>query len=210
MANLPTSAELTGASTTNAQQKTFIANLRTFLADLLGTDSSNKAAARTALGAVGLTGDEAIAGVKTFSDGAVAATGKKFKHTGAVLQVVSANLGADVSGTVEAAIMSLSITPTSATSKILVLISASMGGVFNTNLYWVIRLKRDGVSLRLKSSGVQLNADNSGSDSFNYLDSPATTAPVTYSLTGDVGSAGTTSWASYANGTGITILEIAA
>lgn len=49
MANLPTVANLTDASTTNAQQKTNLSNLRTFLADLLGIDSSNKAAARAAL-----------------------------------------------------------------------------------------------------------------------------------------------------------------
>ncbi|MGI4846939.1 MAG: hypothetical protein ACRYGK_02200, partial [Janthinobacterium lividum] len=48
---LPTEASLTGASTTNAQQKTNFASLRNFLADLLGTDSGNKSAARVALGA---------------------------------------------------------------------------------------------------------------------------------------------------------------
>lgn len=51
MATLPTDASLTGATTTNAQQKTNFSAIRTFLADLLGTDSGNKAAARTALGA---------------------------------------------------------------------------------------------------------------------------------------------------------------
>lgn len=53
MATLPTDASLTGATTTNAQQKTNFSALRTFLADLLGTDSSNKAAARAALGVPG-------------------------------------------------------------------------------------------------------------------------------------------------------------
>jgi hypothetical protein len=81
MANLPTSEELTGASTTNAQQKTFLTNLRTYLADLLGTDSINKAAARTTLGAVGLTGDETIAGVKTFSSNPVVPTPAQFDST---------------------------------------------------------------------------------------------------------------------------------
>ena len=50
MATLPTAAALTGATTTNAQQKLFLAALRDVIADLLGTDSSNKAAARAALG----------------------------------------------------------------------------------------------------------------------------------------------------------------
>lgn len=55
MATLPSIASLTGASTTNAQQKTNFSDQRTFLADLLGTDSGNKTAARTALGVPALT-----------------------------------------------------------------------------------------------------------------------------------------------------------
>lgn len=63
MALLPTSLSLTDSTTTNAQQKTNFTAIRTFLADLLGTDSSNKVSARTALdcgqgvyGSRGLTG----------------------------------------------------------------------------------------------------------------------------------------------------------
>jgi hypothetical protein len=59
MALLPTEDNLTNASTTNAQQKTNFANLRNFLADLLGTDSSNKVAARAALG-VAAPGDAIV------------------------------------------------------------------------------------------------------------------------------------------------------
>ncbi|WKB52322.1 hypothetical protein [Eleftheria terrae] len=50
MALLPTEAALISGATTAAQQKGNFAALRQFLADLLGTDSSNKAAAREALG----------------------------------------------------------------------------------------------------------------------------------------------------------------
>jgi hypothetical protein len=50
MATLPSNSSLTGATTTNAQQKTNFSAMLTFLSDLLGTDSSNKAAARAALG----------------------------------------------------------------------------------------------------------------------------------------------------------------
>jgi hypothetical protein len=54
MATLPladgSAGSLNGTATTNAQQKTNFVNLRTFLSDLLGTDSSNKLAARVALG----------------------------------------------------------------------------------------------------------------------------------------------------------------
>lgn len=48
--DLPTSASLTGVGTTRAQQKLNLAGLRDFIANLLGTDSSDKAAARTGLG----------------------------------------------------------------------------------------------------------------------------------------------------------------
>lgn len=50
MATLPSAASLTGTTTTNAQQKTNFTNLRDFLADLLGTDSADKSAARATLG----------------------------------------------------------------------------------------------------------------------------------------------------------------
>lgn len=57
MATLPladgSAGSLNGTATTNAQQKTNFVNLRTFLSDLLGTDSSNKLAARVALGVTG-------------------------------------------------------------------------------------------------------------------------------------------------------------
>ena len=56
MATLPTVAALTGATTTNDQQKQNLTDWRTWCADLLGTDSSNKAAARAALGAYPATG----------------------------------------------------------------------------------------------------------------------------------------------------------
>ena len=50
MATLPTASQLTSVSTTAAQQKTNFTNWRDYCAELLGTDSSDKAAARTTLG----------------------------------------------------------------------------------------------------------------------------------------------------------------
>lgn len=47
---LPTEAELTSNTTTNAQQKTYFAGLRNFIANVLGT-TETAAGARTALGA---------------------------------------------------------------------------------------------------------------------------------------------------------------
>ena len=50
MATLPTAANVTSSSATNDQVKSYWTSLLTFLGDLLGTDSGDKAAARTALG----------------------------------------------------------------------------------------------------------------------------------------------------------------
>lgn len=47
---LPPSTDLTGSSVNEGGFKTALAAMRTFIADLLGTDSSNKTAARAALG----------------------------------------------------------------------------------------------------------------------------------------------------------------
>lgn len=74
MALLPSESGITSASTTNAQQKLNFAAIRNFLAGLLGTDSDDKAAARSALGVVATSGDESIAGVKTFSSSPVVPT----------------------------------------------------------------------------------------------------------------------------------------
>jgi len=55
MALLPTRDAITNSSTTNAAQKTNLGDQRDFLAELLGTDSSDKAAARVALGSASTT-----------------------------------------------------------------------------------------------------------------------------------------------------------
>lgn len=90
MAALPTSDQLTGAGTTNAEQKTYFAALRTFIADFLGTDSGDKAAARTALG-VGNRGH--IAGLTLSTAGSSAtmsiAAGEAADSTNADLLVLA-------------------------------------------------------------------------------------------------------------------------
>jgi hypothetical protein len=50
MATLPPSTDYTGSTRTQGDKKAFMTSVRTFIADLLGTDSSDKEAARTALG----------------------------------------------------------------------------------------------------------------------------------------------------------------
>lgn len=50
MTNLLASSTATGPTATEGDVKTYLANLRTFIADLLGTDSTNKAAVQGLLG----------------------------------------------------------------------------------------------------------------------------------------------------------------
>ncbi len=72
MATLPTEVAITAAEVPNAIQKTNFAAIRNFIADLLGTDSSNKAAARAALGAradLDAYGKENILGTVSQSSG---------------------------------------------------------------------------------------------------------------------------------------------
>jgi hypothetical protein len=52
MTTLLPSATATGSTATEGDVKTFLDNIRTFMADLLGTDSTNKGAALAALGAL--------------------------------------------------------------------------------------------------------------------------------------------------------------
>lgn len=50
MATLPAATDYTGAAVTQGGKKTFMTTVRTFIADLLGTDSGDKKAARDTLG----------------------------------------------------------------------------------------------------------------------------------------------------------------
>lgn len=57
MTTLAPSTDYTGASVTQGGKKTFIATMRTFISELLGTDSGDKTAARAALGVPNIAGD---------------------------------------------------------------------------------------------------------------------------------------------------------
>lgn len=65
MATLPPSTDFTGSSVTQGGFKTAMSSLRTFIADLLGTDSGDKTAARAALGVRGTADDVTLAAGKS-------------------------------------------------------------------------------------------------------------------------------------------------
>jgi hypothetical protein len=83
--------------------------------------------------------------------------------------------------------LTATITPTLATSKILVLVSQNGLGKYNGNAAISIKLLRNSTDLiRLEDLATYDNASGSnyvGSVGANYLDAPATTSATTYKTT---------------------------
>ena len=154
--------------------------------------------------------------------------GKANLPTGSVLQVVqtyktdsfstSATSYTNVTG------LSASITPTSATSKILVMVSVFIDGYQNQNF---IALTRNGSLVGKSTAGSTLNSlanawgQNSGTDGetlvANYLDSPATTSALTYQVQAARQNSGSsnlfinvTTNGTYGGVSSVTLMEIAA
>ena len=129
---------------------------------------------------------------------------------GQVLQVVSTTktdtysvtLGAGANDTNN--FMSASITPTSATSKILIFVHTTAGGSSGINSQGFVLFRdstqiclgdADGVRARRSTTGSSVTTDNNAANnhSFNFLDDPSTTTSVTYGvrLSNVTGSTGT-------------------
>jgi hypothetical protein len=149
----------------------------------------------------------------------VAVTGlsKGSLPTGSVLQVVSFTYATLVSTTSTSGIstgVTVSITPTSATSKVLVnyningvqLTSATNGNVY-TDLY------RNGSKILNNVTGSQFGTGYSPEYSvgFSYLDSPATTSSTAYDVYFKIGGGSGTAYVQgYSERSTITLMEIAA
>ena len=135
---------------------------------------------------------------------------------GSVLQVVNETLATAISGiSSKTTILSASITPTSATSKILVITQCSVGSSSISNAQAYLGIDRNGVTLPASSIG-GLDTANGNTSPLNvtYLDSPATTSPITYTTWVQRNSGGTSSCAVYSNGAldrrgQLTLMEIA-
>ena len=133
--------------------------------------------------------------------------------TGSVLQVVNATSSTLVSTTSATYVttgLTATITPTSNTSKILVLANAAMQGVASQNT--TITLYKNGTNL-LGAVGLgYINANTLASNQITatlYLDSPATTSATTYEIYFKT-SGGTAYFAAGASTSTITLMEIAA
>ena len=137
---------------------------------------------------------------------------------GAVLQVVSATYSTQVStssSTYADTGLTATITPTSSTSKILVIVSQSNVAKDTTNTGANIRLLRGASALTtaaiIAAYDNTSGANNVGSVSLNYLDSPATTSATTYKtqVASNMGS-GTCYVQTNGSTSYITLMEIAA
>jgi len=138
--------------------------------------------------------------------------------TGSVIQTVTANTNSQISSassTYSDTNLTATITPTSATSKILVVVDQN--GLYkdsSANAGIALRLLRNGSLIltmngRAAGDGPGGQALSIGSASASYLDSPATTSAVTYKTQfNSESNAGTVYCQVYSSGSSITLMEI--
>jgi hypothetical protein len=137
---------------------------------------------------------------------------------GKVLQVVNATHSTQVTtstGTFDATGLTVTITPTLDTSKVLVLVSQNGLGKDTNNTYIILGLFRGATQLALFEKN---GADNNGAgenfiagSSICYLDEPATTSATTYSTKIESGGHLANAYAQYGSAVStITVMEIGA
>jgi len=131
---------------------------------------------------------------------------------GKVLQVVSTKHTTPTtinSTTFQNTNLMLSITPSSTSSKILVMVTASVGGDDYANAYLYGGLFRDGTELfEILGQRDQSNAFGGGM-SMTYLDSPSTTSSTTYKFRGRANNSAMDFRYNYVGGQStITLMEI--
>ena len=133
--------------------------------------------------------------------------------SGRVLQVVSSKSSTTVTSTGNADLIAVSITPTSATSKILVIASFTCAITAGTNAYMIAYIYRGtntGTLAYSGYSGYGLPNSIGFAWSATVLDSPSTTSSQTYTFVCGKGSGSTTSWTTDGQPYTLTLMEIAA
>jgi hypothetical protein len=133
--------------------------------------------------------------------------------TGSVLQVQTYDSTGAVQSTSSAiTLLTASFTPTSATSKVLammtVVVERQGGGTGN---YIFINLNRNGSTISsnwANALGYQETTGARSTSAFNYLDSPATASAISYTYVSDFSVSGNVPWQFYK--LNLTLLEIAA
>ena len=127
-------------------------------------------------------------GVVTAADLASGAITSAALPTDSVLQVVNATYSTGTSSSSNVFIdtgLAATITPTSATSKILIFANMSGCEKSTNNTYHLFQLFRDSTSILSFESQLNYTGNSSrttASSGTNYLDSPSTTSAVTYKV----------------------------
>ena len=131
---------------------------------------------------------------------------------GKVLQVIQNTSTTTVTTTSKAVWIQQAITPSSATSKVLITVCCTVGFTANSNAYMAgdIRDVTGSRNLSLFDGGVASGTAVNLTVSQTYLDSPATASAITYALRVGTGSGGTTSVNSDAQTYSIILMEIGA
>jgi hypothetical protein len=129
----------------------------------------------------------AIAGTPTLTLPSASGTIDRLNRAGNILQVVQASYSTEItssSSTFADTGLTATITPTSSSSKVLVLVNQNGCGKETNDTYYFLRLLRDStVILNIERFGAFTNSilkNWVGSSSSSFLDSPATTSATTY------------------------------
>ncbi len=132
---------------------------------------------------------------------------------GAVLQVVSQQAPANYTSTSSAlTLLTQSFTPTSASSKVLALMSYTVernGG--NSGNYIFVSFQRNGSTIVTNwgnATGYQETSGARGIATHTFLDSPATTSAISYTFVADFAASGSAPFQFYTMQ--LTLMEIAA
>jgi hypothetical protein len=147
-------------------------------------------------GTLGVTGDVSVNSIILNSNGRVI-----LNQSGSIIQVLQNSSAGNSSTTstsfVDVTNFTVTITPSSTSSRILVIASGQLTNslVVNTNVIYNQRLIRDAVQLQLNNIAAESSAGGlqaKGNLSISYIDSPATTSPVTYKIQHNTSSASST------------------
>lgn len=150
------------------------------------------------------------------SGATVKATVKDLQIAGSILQVVNSTFATSTSTSSTSYIdtgLTASITPRSATSKILAIVS--MSGLYQSGANFVfLQLLRSSTVIGGEFAGATGysalgGAGAGGSASMSYLDSPATTSAVTYKVQGKT-SGGLGYWSNNNSTCSLTLMEVSA
>jgi len=131
---------------------------------------------------------------------------------GSVLQVVTSSSNTTQSGTATVGVLTASITPISASSKIVALGNLVLGLTASSNAYGtgtIFRGTTSGTQIAFVYSGVASAISAAMNLSVFGIDSPNTTSAQIYTLAAGRGSGGTSSWSTDGTSYSLTLMEIA-